>query len=116
MAVDQFGERLAQIRVRFASRLAGKIDAVETAISQFRGGGEDMIESLETAHRTVHELCGVAPTLGFVATGRAARSVEEVLLQPLRARRELTTGEAADVRSGLDQLRAAARAEMLEPK
>lgn len=115
MAVDQFGERLAQIRLRFASKLNSKIAAVENAASQFSSCGESMIESLETAHRTVHELCGVAPTLGFVATGRAARSVEQLLLQPLRDGRELTAKEAADLRCGLEQLRAAAGAELLEP-
>ncbi len=116
MAADQFDERLAHIRLRFASRLEGKIAAVERAASQFSSGGESMIESAATAHRTVHDLCGVAPTLGFDATGRAARIIEQVLLQALRARRELTTKEAADLRSGLDQLRAAARVEAPEPK
>jgi HPt (histidine-containing phosphotransfer) domain-containing protein len=116
MAVDPFDERLAQIRLRFASRLEGKIAAVEDAAAQFSSRGASLIESLETAHRTIHELCGVAPTLGFVAIGRAARSVEQVLLQPLRAQRELTAEEAADLRSGLDELRATAGAELLEPK
>lgn len=116
MTPDPFEERLAQIRLRFASKLDGKIAAVESAVPQFSPGGEMVIESLETAHRSIHELCGVAPTLGFVATGRAARSVERLLLQPLRARRELTTAEAADLQSGLDQLRAAARAELRQPK
>ena len=116
MAVDQFDERLAQIRLRFASQLEGKIAAVENAAAQFSSYGASRIELLETAHRTVHELCGVAPTLGFVATGRAARSVEQVLLQPLRARRKLTIGEAADLRCGLDELRAAAGGELPELK
>ena len=116
MAVDPFDERLAQIRLRFASRLEGKIAAVEDAAAQFSSRGASLIESLETDHRTIHELCGVAPTLGFVAIGRAARSVEQVLLQPLRAQRELTAEEAADLRSGLDELRATAGAELLEPK
>lgn len=116
MAVDQFDERLAQIRLRFVSRLEGKIDIVENAAAQFSICGVNRIEWLEAAHRTVHELCGIAPTLGFVATGRAARSVEQVLLQPLRARRELTVGEAADLRCGLDELRAAAGDELPESR
>ena len=112
MAIDQFSERLAIIRTRFAANLNRKIETLDHSLPELSGGGAGVIEALATAHRSVHELCGIGPTVGFVVTGQAARSVERMLLQPLRAKRGLTDSEIVSVRNGLGALRAAARAEM----
>ena len=107
MAVDQFAERLAKIRTRFAANLPGKIESVERALPLLAGEGDAVGALLATAHRSVHELCGIAPTVGFPATGRAARTVERILLQPLRAKRGLTDAELASARQELEGLRSA---------
>ena len=112
MAIDQFTERLAIIRTRFAANLNRKIETLDHALPQLSGKGTGVVEALASAHRSVHELCGMGPTVGFVATGQAARSVERILFTPLRAKRGLTDSEVASVRDGLGALRAAAQAEM----
>ena len=112
MAVDLFSERFVKIRARFAGSLPGKINGLDHALPQISGEGEAVVQALATAHRSVHEMCGTGPTVGFVATGQAARSVEQILIQPLREKRGLTDTEVTAVRRRLDALRAAARQEM----
>ena len=112
MAVDQFAERLAKIRTRFAANLPGKLDSIDDALPQISGEGPAVVEALTTAHRSVHELCGTAPTVGFIVTGQAARSVEQILIKSLRAKRGLTDTEIVSVRQELDALHIAARNEL----
>jgi hypothetical protein len=49
--------------------------------------------------------------MGFVETGRAARSIEQVLLAAVKAGRVLSPGEVGHVRDGIALLRSAARVE-----
>jgi hypothetical protein len=112
VAVDLFAERLGKIRTRFTANLLGKVDGLDKALLQISGDGPAVAEALATAHRGVHELCGIGPTIGFIATGQAARSVERILILALRAKRGLTVSETAGVRAGLGALRAAAQAEI----
>ncbi|HTS41111.1 MAG TPA: Hpt domain-containing protein [Xanthobacteraceae bacterium] len=112
MAEDLFTERLAKIRARFATNLPGRIDAIDRALPQLSGEGESVIATLATIHRSAHEMCGIAPTVGFAATGKAARCVERILLQPLRDKRGLSDNEIANVRHELAALRAAAQADL----
>jgi hypothetical protein len=111
MAVDPFTPRLEKIRARFAANLNQKIETLDSSLPQLCGQCDGIVERLAAAHRSVHELCGMGPTVGFVATGRAARTVERILLQPLKAKRGLTDSELANVRQGLAELRAAAQAD-----
>lgn len=112
MAADLFVERLAKIRARFAGNLPGKIDILDQTLPQISGEGEAVVAALAVAHRSVHEMCGTGPTVGFVATGHAARSVEQILIQSLRAKRGLTESEAAAVRERLNALRTTALQEL----
>jgi chemotaxis protein histidine kinase CheA len=111
MVVDQFTERLEKIRSRFAANLDRKIETLDRSLAQLSGTEDGVVARLATVHRSVHELCGMGPTVGFVATGRAARAVERILIQSLRAKRGLTESEVAGVRQGIAELRAAAQAE-----
>ena len=112
MATDQFTERLKTIRIRFAANLPGKIDNVERVLPELSGQNDAVMTTLATAHRSVHELCGIGPTVGFPETGRAARVVERILLQPLRAKRGLTDSEIASARQELAALRSAFQADL----
>ncbi len=109
---DAFAERMAQVRARFATKLQDRLAALDGAIPQLIGDGDAVRNALESAHRTAHDLCGIGPTLGFVDTGRAARQVEQLLLEPLRAGRGLADQEASVLRSKIEALRRAGQAEL----
>ena len=51
------------------------------------------------------------PTMGFIATGKAARAIEQIMLAALKANRPLSADELAKVSEGVVALRAAAAAE-----
>jgi hypothetical protein len=108
MSTDQFAERIAAIRSRFAAKLASKIEETDAALPHLAGAGSDVIDAVATTYRRIHDLCGVGPTVGFVATGQAARSLDAILIGPFRAARGLTDDEVARLKAGLDDLRAAA--------
>jgi len=65
-----------------------------------------------TIHRSDHEMCGTGPIVGFIATGQAARSIEKILIQPLRTKRGLTATEVAAVQERIVTLRADAHKDM----
>ena len=112
MEGDQFAERLAGVRKRFASKLTGRIAEIDAALPKLVGEGGEVTAAVYDAHRKVHDLCGIGPTLGFDATGKAARSVERILLQPSRDQRGLTEQEMAHLKEGLLGLRAAAQSDV----
>jgi hypothetical protein len=108
---DEFAERLAVIRKRFAAKLVTRISDTEAALPALSGATPDVAETVAATHRCIHELCGIGPTVGFDATGRAARLMERILLEPSRSGRSLREEEIAGLRSGLEELRNAARAD-----
>jgi HPt (histidine-containing phosphotransfer) domain-containing protein len=107
---DQFSERLAALRRRFSDQLIARIDGIEAAAPQL--GGRAKLDVLARAHRDVHHLCGVGPSLGFVETGKAARTIEQFLLAAVRAERALTSEEISRLQTGIALLHSAASAEM----
>jgi chemotaxis protein histidine kinase CheA len=106
---DLFAERFAAVRQRFVSKLEARIDEIEGTVPKLGRNGSP--EVLARAHRRAHDLCGVGPTMGFVATGKAARAIEQLMLTALRADRLLTGDELGQLTEGLAALRAAATAE-----
>lgn len=110
MTSDLFAERFAAVRQRFAAKLDGRIDEIEGTVPRL--GREGAMDALALAHRRAHDLCGVGPTMGFIITGRAARSIEQLLLAAVKTQRTLTDDELARLREGIAQLRAAAAAEL----
>jgi hypothetical protein len=105
-----FAARMAEIRKRFATKLAAKIAESESIFVDLTG--ESGAEALKTLYQRNHDMAGIAPTIGFSETGEAARTLDAILLGPYRAGRALTTGELARVRRALDALRAAAQADL----
>jgi len=110
-AVYHLTEQVARVRARFAATLDGKIGDSFAALEKISSGGE-MIEVVMTAHRRLHELCGIAPTLGFMATGKAARSAEAVMREAAMSKRALTPAEIRALKSELKALRTAAAGEL----
>ena len=109
MEGDVFAERLAGVRKRFAAKLPARLAEIDIALPELAGEGAEVAAAVYTAHRKVHDLCGIGPTLGFTATGQAARVCERILLQPSRTERGLTEQELARLKEGLVALRVAAR-------
>ena len=112
MGGDPFTERLASVRKRFTAKLAGRLAEIDAALPEMTGEGGAVAAAVYTAHRQVHDLCGIGPTLGFNATGTAARACERILLEPSRGERGLTEQEMARLKEGLVALRAAAQNEI----
>jgi hypothetical protein len=112
VSTDLFADRMAVIRKRFASKLFVKLTEIDMALPHAVGEGSAVFEAVTTTYRRIHDVCGIAPTVGFTETGRVARTLDAVLIGPFRAERGLTPAEAAVLREGLDALRAAAMHDM----
>jgi chemotaxis protein histidine kinase CheA len=107
---DVFAESMAAVRRRFATKLDARIDEIECARPQL--GRESGLDVVVLAHRQAHSLCGIGPTLGFVGTGWAARSIEQLLLGAINAKRALNDDEIPRLVEGIALLRSSASAEM----
>jgi hypothetical protein len=112
MTADDFTEHVARVRERFASTLDDKIAASFAALEKMSGGGGDTIEIVIAAHRRLHEMYGIAPTLGFAATGKAAGGALTAIREAAKAKRAPTPAEIAAFKSELDRLREAAAADL----
>jgi chemotaxis protein histidine kinase CheA len=107
---DLYIERVAEVRQRFASRLDARIEDIACAMEHH--SGDSGLDAIALAHRQAHGLCGVGATLGLVGTGKAARSIEQMLLAAIKAGRELTDDELPRLRDGIELLRSTAIAEI----
>ena len=112
MDESQFADRIAQIRARFVSKLADRIQETGAALSQMTGDGSNAVEAVATAYRRFHDVCGIGATIGFEATGRVARTLDAVLVGPFRDHRGLSGDELATLAEGLKALGMAAQTEM----
>jgi hypothetical protein len=112
MAADSFTERLARVHQRFASSLESRIEDTYADLPKLSGDGRDVITTLGETYRRIHGIVGIGPTVGFAATAKAARIVENVLLGPHSAARGLVANEVDALRKALYALREAARKEL----
>jgi chemotaxis protein histidine kinase CheA len=112
MSVDQFAERLAKVRQRFASTLNGKIKDTYVALPQLSGTGDDLVEVLGETYRRIHSIAGIGKAVGFSATGSAARNVENVLMPAHFAGRALEADEVVALKKELQTLRDVAQREL----
>jgi chemotaxis protein histidine kinase CheA len=112
MALNGFAERLARVRQRFISGLESKIEDTYRDIPGLSQAAPAGAETVEEAYRRIHSLVGIGPTVGFARTGRAARSVEHILLMPQQAKRGLTNQEVDSFEKALHVLRETASSEL----
>jgi chemotaxis protein histidine kinase CheA len=112
MTADPFTDRLARVRDRFATSLAGKIDETWAAIPHFAGVAPSAALAVAEAYRCMHGIVGVGPTVGFPASGSAAHDVENVLRPPRQQRRGLTADEIGLFTKKLQVLREIAAREL----
>ena len=104
--------RLAKVRHRFAGTLESKIKDNYTTMSQLTGASADAVDRVGETYRRFHEIVALAPPVGFVQTGKAARAAEIILLEAHLAKRGLTATESANLKRALDNLWAAAQGEL----
>jgi chemotaxis protein histidine kinase CheA len=107
---DPFTERLAAVRERFVAKFDARIGDIESAIPQL--GREVGLDTVVEAHRQAHGLCGIGPSLGYVETGKVARSIERMLLAAVKDKRPLADDEIVALRGEIVLLRSTAAAEM----
>ena len=109
---DQFETRLARVRHRFATTLESKVkDAVVSAdrMTHSHGG---VTKQISDCYRDLHSICGIGPTVGFTATGEAARAAEGTLMQAHHEKRGLNEREVISLKRALESLRVAAASEL----
>jgi hypothetical protein len=112
MPVDSFTQRLARVRQRFVSTLESKIEDTYGDLPTLSREGPGVRGTLEETYRRIHGIVAVGPTVGFAATGKAARTVENVLLGPHQAARALGANEVDALKKALHALRQAAQQEL----
>ncbi|WP_315782192.1 MULTISPECIES: hypothetical protein [unclassified Bradyrhizobium] len=106
----QLEARLAVVRGRFSVRLVERLQQAAIDLVRMR---EDEATSAEMVAKTycwIHEICGIASTIGFGAVGEAARACDIILVEPYRSRRGLETEELNELTKHFGRLRTAAEA------
>ncbi len=111
MAVDAFAERLARVRERFVTALESKIEDTYAALPNL-AGETAVVDAVDQTYRRMHGIVGIGPTVGFAETGRAARTLERILLPPHEGARGLTAAEITSFRQALHTLRDTAATEL----
>jgi chemotaxis protein histidine kinase CheA len=112
MSADIFEERLAKVRQRFASTLESKIADARDALPRLVGTDPAAANEVAETYRHIHGICGIGATVGFTATGSAARDAETVLLIAFKTQRGLTEAERDLLQQALEALRSAAQSEL----
>jgi chemotaxis protein histidine kinase CheA len=112
MPALDFAERIAKVRMRFITTFAGKLQEADAALPYLAGDGEDAAKAVEATYRRFHDMCGIGATLGFDATGQAAKAIDAILIAAFRARRGLSDDELARFTDGLEALRTVGRTEL----
>jgi HPt (histidine-containing phosphotransfer) domain-containing protein len=112
MYADQFEIRLARVRHRFATTLEGKIQDAVVSVDRMAQGHGGFIKHISNSYRDLHGICGIGPTVGFAATGEAARAAKGSLLQANQEQRGLTEREILSLKKALEHLRVAAASEL----
>jgi chemotaxis protein histidine kinase CheA len=112
MSVDAFADRLGRVRHRFVTTLESKIDDAYAAIAKTADATPAASAAVGETYRTLHGIVGIGPTVGFPATGRAAREAEDVLRAPYQQQRGLRADEVLQFKKHLHALREAANREL----
>jgi HPt (histidine-containing phosphotransfer) domain-containing protein len=107
-----FDEQIARVRARFATSLPGKIADSFADLEKMSSGGAETIDTVVVFHRRLHEIRGIAPTLGFQATGEVAGAASTAIREAAKAKRAATADEIAALKTELEQLRKAASGEL----
>jgi chemotaxis protein histidine kinase CheA len=112
MLPDQFNDRLDAVRRRFASSLESNIKDIDAELPNLSDGCVNAVDVVANAYRRIHGISGVGGAIGFAATSRAAKDVENVLIGAYRDQRGLAAAEISRLEKMLGALAVVARAEL----
>ena len=115
VAETNFAERMVKVRARFASKLFMRIAQANDALPRMTGGGSDAVDAVTAVYREFHDVCGIAPTIGFTATGQLARHCDAILVAPFCDQRGLSENERVLLTEKIEALRLGALAEIQPP-
>lgn len=97
-SLETFQARISVYKSRFKERLPAKLDEMFTLLSQARSGRR---EALRDLHRRLHDMAGIAATVGFPHTGTAAGRLEREVTGLLAATESASASALVHVESGL---------------
>ena len=108
----QFEARIEAVRKRFAAKFAARMPRTVADLSRLSGDGAAPADIVANTYHWLHEIRGIAATIGFESTSRSARSRDTLLVGPYRAQLGLSAADLAQLTELLDSLRLAAQTEM----
>ena len=111
-AETDFAQRMGKLRTRFASKLFIRIARATDALPRMSGDGSDAVVAVTDVYREFHDVCGIAPTIGFAATGQLARQCDAILVSPFSEQRALFENERVMLTEKIEALRLGALAEI----
>ena len=111
----QFEARIEVVRKRFAAKFVTRMQQTVADLPRMAGDGAVPADIVANAYHWLHEICGIASTIGFQSTGLSARSCDTLLVGPYRAQRGLSAAELARLTERLESLRLTAQAELQIP-
>ncbi|WP_327194532.1 Hpt domain-containing protein [Novosphingobium beihaiensis] len=94
---------LTRVAERFAARLPSKISLMEEAASALTGNVQ--ADDVATIERALHDIVGVASTLGFAPLGDAARRAEDIARTLRNATAEDSGASVEALQAGIQELR-----------
>ncbi|MGZ5898011.1 MAG: hypothetical protein ACXWJ6_17370 [Xanthobacteraceae bacterium] len=112
MHTDQFETRLARVRHRFATTLESKITGAVVSADRMSRSGDGVTRHVSESYRLLHDICGIGPTAGFIATSEAARVAEVALMPAHDESRGPTQTEVLSLKIALERLRVVAASEL----
>lgn len=112
MPTDTFTEHLDRVRHRYVSTVQSKIENTYADLPKLVGDDQGVTMTLEETYRRIHGIVGIGIAVGFAATGKAAKTVENVLFEPHRAARGLRPNEVNALKQALDVLREAVQRDL----
>ena len=95
-----FENRIAKVRMRFITKLAETM-RVTSDLPRLAGDGSAAVEAVATTYHLFHDMAGIGSTIGFEATGQAARTLDTLLMGPFRDQRGLRGDEVTRLKDGL---------------
>ena len=108
----QFEARIEAVRKRFTAKFADRMQQTIADLPGMTGDGAVAADIVANTYHWLHQISGIAPTIGFESTGQSARSCDDLLIGPYRGQRGLSAAELTQLTSRLDSLRRAAQVEM----
>jgi HPt (histidine-containing phosphotransfer) domain-containing protein len=111
MYADRFELCIARVRHRFATSLESKIQTAMAAADHMTRDDSGAVQYVNS-YRNLHSIFGVGASVGFAATGDAAREAEAALIQAYEQKRGLTEDEVLSLKSALARLQDVAGSEL----